>query len=136
MTDPNARIVPVEISNLGDVVKNFADVIAKPRFVRHTTFNTIILDSTDALFRKMAQICDYEPSRIRMVIRTLDQPIAILTEIPHVSPDTSSVTVPPAGLHLPTVATAPLNEFFGPDAMWANTLVAGTTRVTILKEYC
>jgi hypothetical protein len=132
MTMPDERIanpVPVEI-------KNWAEP-AKPPFVKHTTVKTYILDPAN-VNAKNFQICDYEPRRLRMAIQVIDAAIAVTMEQPTISPDASTASAAPQGMYLPPNATftyaSPPYEFFGPDAMWINSL--GTiTRVSVLKEY-
>lgn len=132
--EPTAnRTVPVAITN-------WTDHPAKPRIVSKTTVRTYVLDGTaTGITTGLAniQICDYEPSRVRILIQPMDQAIALTTEVPRVSPDTSTAALAPQGEYIPPVATKPYpTEKFGPDAFWINTLGATTTRVTVVKEYC
>ena len=126
---------PVEVS-----IKNWSDAPKPKTHVKKTTVKTWILDPTGAAGPKNAQICEYEPNRVRLAIRVIDQDVALLLEPPSAISDTSANNKAPQGLYLPAAfdaarASFVVIEFFGPDAMWINPL-AGTTRVTVIKEYC
>lgn len=131
MTQP----IPVPVILDPQTVQNFANA-AKPPQVKGTIIKTYLLDAAGVLggTGKWVQICDYEPKRVRMLIKPIDQPVALTLESPVTSPDTSSATVAPQGGHLATT-TDQGYEFFGPDAMWLNSLNT-TTRVLVIKEYC
>jgi|SRR5882762_6569693 len=117
-----------------DQIKNWATPI-KPPYVKRTTFKTYILDPTAANGAKNVQICDYEPTRMRLAIQVIDVAVTLTLEPPNTSPDTSTATLAPQGLYLPPNVASRQYEFFGPDAMWLNSLTA-VTRVTVVKEYC
>lgn len=119
--------VPVEI-------KNWADPI-RPPFVKKTTIKTYIIDPTGAAGPKNVQICDYEPKRLRLSINVIDAAVSMTLDAPVASPDASTASTAPQGGYLPISVSAPDYEFFGPDAMWLNSLTA-VTRVTVVKEYC
>ena len=128
---PDDRItnpVPVEITNWATPVK--------PPTVKNTTVRTYIIDPANANVNdRKVQITDYEPNRLRVAIQVIDAAVALLTEVPNTTPDTSSATVAPQGLYLPpNVGGGPIYEFFGPDAFWINALTT-VTRVTVTKEY-
>ena len=126
--------VQVHVTNL-DQIKNFADPPAKPPFVKKTTIKTWIIDPTGVAGPKNTQICDYEPTRLRMAIQVIDVSVTLTRETPVTSPDTSTASSAPQGLYLPPNVAAQPYEFFGPDAFWLNSLTA-VTRVTVIKEYC
>lgn len=126
-------VTPVPVVIDWTEIKNFAREWAKPRVVRKTTVRTYLLDITGANGPAMIQVCDYEPSRVRMTIQPIDADITVTGESPLKSPDVSSATVAPQGAHL-AKGIQPY-EFWGPDALWLNSLT-GTTRVTVIKEYC
>lgn len=126
--------VSVRITNPEDI-KNYADPPAKPPYVKRTTVKTWIIDSTGANGPTQTQICDYEPTRMRMAIQVIDVAVTLLRDPPTKSPDTSTASLAPQGLYLPPNVAAQPYEFFGPDAFWLNSLTA-VTRVTIIKEYC
>jgi len=109
---------------------------AKPPYVKNTTLQTYIIPATNTLAAPgYQQVCDYEPKRYRLVIQPIDGAVALTTESPVTSPDTSTATAKPQGAYLAALANQPGYEFFGPDAFWINSL--GTaTRVTVIKEYC
>lgn len=98
------EIVPVRVSNWPDT---------EPVGVKKTTLKTYALSATQ-------QICDYEPKRRRMSIQVYDLPVALTTESPVTSPDTSNETTAPQGLYL-APSEIPY-EFYGPDAFWLNPL--------------
>lgn len=133
MTSP---VVPVPVLLDEKTIRNWAEA-AKPPVIKNTTAKTYLLDAagTPPIGQgRMAQICDYEPKRVRVVIKPIDQAVALTFEPPTSSPDTSSATVAPQGAHL-AVTNDEGYKFFGPDAMWVNS-ITGTTRVTVIKEYC
>ena len=115
-------------------IKNWATPI-KPPYVKKTTVKTYIIDPTGANGPKNAQICDYEPTRMRLAIQVVDVAVSLTLDSPMASPDASTVNTAPQGLYLPPNPAGSPYEFFGPDAMWLNSLTA-VTRVTIVKEYC
>jgi len=126
--------VSVRLVNPEDI-KNYADPPAKPPYVKRTTVKTWIIDPTAANGPAQTQICDYEPTRMRMAIQVIDVAVALLRDPPTKTPDTSTASTAPQGLYLPPNAGAQPYEFFGPDAFWLNSLTA-VTRVTVIKEYC
>jgi hypothetical protein len=104
---------------------------------RKTTTLTYVLDpaATD-MSKRWAQICDYEPTRYRLVIHVLDAPcILLVDETPRALPDVTSAGVAPAqGRVLPNQALEYV--FFGQDAMYLNSVSAAVAgRVTVTKEY-
>jgi hypothetical protein len=116
-------------------VKNWADAFAKPRTVKHTTLKTWVVDSTGATGAgKQVQIASYEPDRVCMRVYVNDFAVAITSESPNTSPDTSAVGTAPQGAYLP-VNVHPY-EFYGPDQFWINSVAAGAGRITVIKEYC
>jgi hypothetical protein len=120
--------VPVEIRNWPDPAP------AKPPLVRNTTLKTYIIDPAGSAGEKRVQITDFEPNRLRMAIQVIDAAVALTNEVPTNSPDVSTSSTAPQGRYLPPNVAAPDYEFFGPDALWLNSL--GTiTRVTVTKEY-
>jgi hypothetical protein len=132
MTTPDPYVMtPVEV-----VVKNWTDNPAKTELVKRTTVHTYVLDPANVnVPDRYLSICGYEPNRVRMVVDVIDAAIALTTEVPKVSPDTSAAGVAPQqGRYLPTSAGFDGYTFFGPDAMWINSLAA-VTRVTVTKEY-
>lgn len=132
-TDANGVITELDVN-----VKNFAEVFAKPRVVKHTTLKTWILDPANVAGPDFQQICDYEPTRIRMVIGVIDSGVILCTSVPRVSPDISTASsLPETGRHLSVSGGNVGYELFGPDAFWINTISGGAvTRVTVTKEYC
>jgi len=114
-------------------VKNWADPV-KPPYVKRTTFKTYTIDPNGVDGPKNVQICDYEPTRIRLAIFVVDAACALTLNTPTLSPDTNTLALPPVGLYLQS-SPARVVEFYGPDAMWLNSLGA-ETRVSVLKEYC
>jgi len=127
------HVIPVRITNL-DQVKNYADPPARPPFVKKTTVKTYIIDPTGANGPKNVQICDYEPMRLRLAIQVIDVAVTLTLDSPTSSPDTTTASTAPQGLYLPPIPANTPYEFFGPDAMWLNSLTA-VTRVTVVKEY-
>lgn len=125
--------IPVRLVNPGDI-KNDAPP-AKPPYVKRTTIKTWVIDPTGVNGPANVQICDYEPTRLRMAIQVIDVSVALTKESPNKSPDTSTASSAPQGLYLPPNVAAQPYEFFGPDAFWVNSLTA-VTRVTVVKEYC
>lgn len=124
-----ASPIPVE-------VKNWAEPV-KPPFVKKTTLKTYVLDPTGAGGQKSVQIADYEPHRYRLAVQVIDASVAITTDAPNASPDTSAAGVAPQGLYLPPNVASKPYEFGGPDAFFLNTLTGSAiTRVTVVKEYC
>jgi hypothetical protein len=117
-----------------DQIKNWAAPI-KPPYVKRTTVKTHIIDPAGLAGSKNVQICDYEPTRMRIAIQPIDVAIALTLETPTSSPDISTASVAPQGVYLPPTPASTPYEFFGPDAMWLNSLTA-VTRVTVVKEYC
>jgi hypothetical protein len=120
--------IPVEIKNWAPPVK--------PPFVKNTTVRTYVLDPAGAVgVGKSVQISDYETTRLRMSILVIDAAVALSDAPPVTSPGVSTASAAPGdGAYLPPNATAPMYDFFGPDAFWLNSL--GTiTRVTVIKEY-
>lgn len=116
--------VPVDV--------DFSKAPSVPCVVKSTTV-TLILDATGAIGPKFAQLCDYEPNRMRLVVTPIDQDVVVAVTQPVASPDTSSATVAPQGTHVAKVPAFPFVTM-GPDAFWVNS-IAGTTRVTVLREY-
>lgn len=122
-------IVPVEI-------KNWADIYVKPKIVTRTTFKTYIIDAAEVVGVKNIQISDYEPKRMRTVIHIVEGSVALTLEPPVTSPDATGVGIAPQGRYLPGSIDKEY-VFYGPDAMWLNSLVAvAASRVTVTKEYC
>lgn len=111
----------------------------KERYVKRTTFKTYVLDAAGIDGADNVQICDYEPNRCRMVVHVIDTTVALTLESPVNSPDSAdAVTNAQQGRLLPPASGSHNGEyaFFGPDAMWLNTLTGETTtRVTVTKEY-
>lgn len=131
----NETIEPIAVRVVDfDQIKNWATPI-KPPYVKRTTFKTHILDPTAANGAKSVQICDYEPTRMRLAIQVIDVAVTLTLEPPNSSPDTTTASVAPQGLYMPPIPANTPYEFFGPDAMWLNSLT-GVTRVTVVKEYC
>jgi hypothetical protein len=123
---------PVEVE-----IKNWADHPAKPRLIKHSTFNTYIIDATNATNNpKFMQIAAYEPHRLRCHIVVTDSPVAILNAQPKNSPDPSNgPAVAPEGAYVSPNSLG--RDFFGPDPLWINSLSgAAAGRVTVIKEYC
>lgn len=114
-------------------VLNVTELIAKPRCVARTTFQTYLLDATGAAGDVYVQITDYEPARIRTLIMVIDDPVAISTDKPPTSPGLGAATDAVYGRYLPVS----IHEYVlhGPDAFWINTLVGSVTRVTVTREY-
>jgi len=124
---------PIEV-----VVKNFSDRDAKPPTVKKTSVRTYIIDPAAVGVNTNQQISDYEPRRLRMVIQVIDQPVTLTTEAPVKSPEPALTAAGPApqGRYLPN-STAFEYIFYGPDAMWLNSITGSTvTRVTVTKEFC
>lgn len=119
--------VPVEI-------KNWAPAI-KPPYVKNTTVRTYIVDPAGAANNKNLSIAGFEPSRLRMALVVIDAAVAITTDQPSTSPDTSSTAAANIGGYLPPNINGTPYEFFGPDTFWLNSLTT-ITRVTVIKEYC
>jgi hypothetical protein len=117
-----------------DQIKNWATPI-KPPYVKKTTLKTYILDPTAANGPKNVQICDYEPTRMRIAIQVIDVAVTLTNEPPTSSPDTTTASTAPQGRYLPPNVASKEYELFGPDAFWLNSLTA-VTRVTVTKEYC
>jgi len=129
MTEPIAvRVVEF------DQIKNWSAPI-KPPYVKKTTLKTYILDPAGTSGPKNAQICDYEPTRMRIAIQVIDVAVSLTLDTPTASPDTSTATIAPQGLYMPPNPASSPYEFFGPDAFYLNSLTA-VTRVTVVKEYC
>lgn len=117
-------------------VKNYADFQAKPRFVRRSTVRTYIIDPAGAAGPKMLAFTGYEPDRVRTEIRVYDNPVAVTLDAPVSTPDDGGMGVAPQGMFMPVTTTVPY-EFFGPDAMWLNSIAgANPAKVTVLREYC
>lgn len=128
MTTPTeSHPVPVEI-------KNWSDGTAKPRLVKKTTLKTYVLDPAGVAGPKNVQISEYEPKRVRMVVTVIDDHVALLLEPPIISPDVDNPQLAPQGLFIRGAGTNLPYPFYGPDAMWLNSL-AVATRVTVVKEY-
>lgn len=120
--------VPVE-------VKNWAPSI-KPPYVKNTTVRTVVVDPAAGAGNNYVVIGGYEPTRMRVALIVIDSAVMLTTTQPSKSPDASATTGAGEGAFLPPNATnAPMYEFFGPDAMWLNSLTT-ITRVTVIKEYC
>lgn len=131
MTQPDPVLVRIVDF---DQIKNWATPI-KPPYVKKTTVKTYIIDPAGGGSGKSVQICDYEPTRMRLAIQVIDVAVALTMEAPVVSPDATTASTAPQGQYLPpNVANKPY-EYFGPDAFWLNSLTA-VTRVTVVKEYC
>ena len=131
------HVISVRLTNPEDI-KNFADPPARPPYVKKTTVKTYILDPAGAATGNgptQVQICDYEPKRLRLTIQPIDVAVTVTLDAPTKSPDTTSASVAPQGAYLPPIPAGRPYEFFGPDAMWLNSLTA-VTRVTVVKEYC
>lgn len=110
---------------------------AKPiNSVYVTTLRTYVIDpaATTIDGGRRVQISDYEPNRVRMTIRPIDAAVAVTLEQPTASPDSGVATVAPQGLYLPANVNGPAEPFYGPDAMWLNSLTTAT-RVSVIKEY-
>lgn len=106
-----------------------------PPGIGKTMLKTYLLDPTSVAGPDFVQIASYEPNRVRMTVRSIDQDVVITKEPPVVSPDTSSITQAPTGLQIAHGAI-PAEHFYGPDAFWVNTLSGtGATRVVVKKEY-
>ena len=127
-------VVPVRVVEF-DQIKNFASPPAKPPYVKKTTLKTYIIDPTAANGPKNVQICDYEPTRLRLAIQVIDVAVTLTLDPPTASPDATTATTAPQGLYMPPNVASKPYEFFGPDSMWLNSLT-GATRVTVVKEYC
>jgi hypothetical protein len=125
--------IAVRIVDL-DQIRNWATPI-KPPYVKKTTVKTYIIDPTAANGAKNASICDYEPTRMRLAIQVIDAAVSLTLDPPTSSPDISTPTIAPQGRYLPPNVASREYEFFGPDAMYLNSLAA-VTRVTVTKEYC
>jgi hypothetical protein len=125
----NEQTVPIEVS-----VTNFPPIDRN----KVTTFKTYIIDPTGVAGPKFQQICDYEPRRCRLVIISPETDICVTLEVPVLSPDptvSGANAVAPVGAFLPSTITAD-RAFYGPDAMWVNSVAAETAgRVTVIKEY-
>lgn len=122
------------------VIKNFADLDAKPRFVRRTTLKTYIIDPTAATIavNGMACVGAYEPNRLRTVIQVIDAPVVLTIDPPTTTPELASVAAgpPPNGRYLPQ-SLAFEYVFYGPDEMYINSITgSAVSRVTVTKEYC
>lgn len=132
--DPRtAHPVPVE-------VKNWAPPVKPSNPITRTTIRTYVLDPAGSGAGKSVQVCDYEPNRMRMAVLVVDAAVTIATAVPVTSPGASTATLGNEGGYLPPNAAANVGttmpyEFFGPDAMWLNSM-ATITRVTVIKEYC
>lgn len=126
--------VSVRVVNL-DQIKNYADPPARPPYVKKTTVKTYIIDPTGVNGPKNVQICDYEPMRSRLAIQVIDVAVTLTLDSPITSPDATTASTAPQGLYLPPIPASKPYDFFGPDAMWLNSLTA-VTRVTVVKEYC
>jgi len=131
MTDTSedriAHPVPVSITNWAPP--------AKPPYVKNTTVSTIVVDPAGASQNKFLPLASYEPTRLRLAIIAVDSDIMITAQPPTDSPATSSTATPGNGAFLPKNAGNGPYEFFGPDALWVNSLTT-ITRVTVIKEYC
>jgi hypothetical protein len=126
--------VPVDID--WSEVKNWAEKFAQPRLVKTTSMKTHVVDATGATGAgKAVQIAAYEPARVRTLIQALDADVVLLTQNPSVVPDaTVAAGIAPAdGMVIPKANTVP-TEFYGPDALWINS-ITGVTRVNVVKEY-
>jgi hypothetical protein len=120
MSENDLVTVPVNVQNWKDKPSVF------------TTVKTWILDSTGVAGPNNVQICDDECYRISMIVKPIDQDIAITTDVPVHSPDTSSATVAPQGAHI-SKGDDPW-VFGGTGPMWINTVTVAT-RVVVVKEY-
>lgn len=121
----SAGPIPVEVANL-----------PKTKRYSNTTIRTYVIDPAGTGDGKKAQIASYEPTRERLMIIVVDAAVAITLEAPKASPDTNTAagTAPQGGYLPPNVNGVPY-EFYGPDAVYLNSLAA-ITRVTVVKEYC
>lgn len=119
-------------------VKNWPDKWAKPPAIKQTSFKTYILDPAAGPGGpnvKSVQICEYEQRRTRLVIQVIEQPVALTLESPVTSPDANAAASTVQGRYLPAAAAYEYC-FYGPDAMWLNSLTGATAgRVTVTKEY-
>lgn len=122
---------PVEVT-----IKNWTDNPAKPPMIGRTTLATYLLDPAgSSLGPKSMQICDFEPKRARLVVQAIEAPISVHLAQPNTAPDAGGVAglLAQPGRYIANT-TAFEYCFYGPDAMWINSL--GTlTRVTVTKEY-
>lgn len=111
------QIQPVEVT-----VKNYTDMVAKPRDIKKTTLHTYLIDPAGVTGLKNVQITDYEPKRIRTLIQVYDNPVALTTDSPGTSPDTSAAdhTLSQGRLLMPDPSM--VYEFWGPDAFFLNAL--------------
>lgn len=140
MMNDNATVTPVPVvignlSQLGQEIRNTASVWATPR-IKNTSIKTYILDPaavnpgvTDI------QIATYEVNRKRVAIAVTGGDVLVTTDIPVSAPDVA----PPVGIPAGGVLTAQavVYEFFGPDALWLNTITGeAAATVTVVKEYC
>jgi len=132
MTDIDLNTpVPVRLIDWSEI-KNWAERWAKPKVVTKTTVRTYIVNPANADFERV-QISEYEPKKMRTVINVVDDDVTLTLEVPTTSPDTTTASLAPQGLYMP--ARTEDYVFYGPDAMWLNSLTA-VTRVTVVKEYC
>lgn len=132
MTDIDLNTpVPVRLIDLNEI-KNWAERWAKPKVVTKTTTRTYIVDPANADLERI-QISEYEPKRVRTAIHVIDDDVALTLEVPVASPDATTPSTAPQGRYMP--ARTEDYVFYGPDAMWLNSLTA-VTRVTVTKEYC
>lgn len=126
--------VPVDID--WSEIRNWAEQFAKPRVVKTTSLKTHVVDATGATGAgKFVQIAAYEPSRVRTLIQALDVDVVLMTQNPSASPDAAVAAgiAPVDGMVIPKANTVP-TAFYGPDALWINT-ISGITRVNVVKEY-
>lgn len=126
MTSDEVTMHPVQVE-----VKNYSDLVAKPKLIQKTTLRTLLVDPAGVVGQKNIQICDYEPKRVRLAIQVVDFTVVISAEPPAVSPDVSAT---PQGKRLASTTNFEY-EFFGPDAFWINS-TDGIAKVSITKEYC
>ena len=106
--------------------------VKRPRL---TTCKTWVLDPAGVNGDKFIQICTEEPTRYRLMVQAWTADIAIVGNIPRVSPDSvTGATAGPEGAYIKANDGRNPWEFFGTDALWVNSL--GTiTLVTVVKEY-
>lgn len=135
--DTEVRPLPVEVTN------DWRPLV-KDRKASKTTFKTYVLNAASTRpDERSVQICDYEPTRLRLVVQVIDVAVAITTESPVSSPDAASGSANTCqGRFLPPAVSGAAYTitgeyvFYGPDAFWINTLSGVTTgRVTVTKEY-
>ena len=124
-----------ELTEIPVHIQNWPDAWGKPPTIKATTIKTYILNpAASDTTQRWAQIAEYEPKRARLAIQPLDANVTLTLEQPQTSPDTSVAAGPPPQGGVLAFSVGYQYCFYGPDAMWINSLAA-VTRVVVVKEY-